>query len=158
MTSKVELPKKKPNHFYVLDRSKGEYHEVKYLTQHELAEGWQQVVPSSGEKKLINHFSVTLAFLPEQFWRRLQKVRSGGDDSYRVIVDGITRYTIIETNQDDIMINLYNELHKRHPNVLLLNNYISDLDVSQHTSWLVLRAKHYVNTGRFYNEHVVEEC
>jgi len=157
MTSKVELPKKKPNHFYVLNKNKGEYNEVKYLTQHELAEGWRQVVPTNCEKKLINHFSVTLAFLPEQFWRRLRKVRSGGDDSYKIISDGITKYTIIETNQDDTMINLYNELLKKQPNGILLSKYITELDVSQHTSWLVLRAKHYINHGRLYNEHYIME-
>jgi hypothetical protein len=156
MTLKVELPKKKPNHFYVLNRHKGEYTEVKYLTQHELAEGWTQVVPKRGDKKLVNHFSVTLGFLPEQFWRNLIKVRSGGDDAYKVIVDGITRYTIIETNQDDIMINLFNELRLNHPNVELLSQYINELDVSQHTSWLVLRARYYINNGRKYKEHYVE--
>lgn len=156
MTSKVEIPRKKPNHFYVFNKNKGEYNEVKYITQNELAEGWRQVVPNSGEKKLINHFSVTLAFLPEQFWRKLRKIRSGGDDSYKVIVDGITRYTIIETNQDDTMINLFNELSRKKPDVLLLTKYINELDVSQHTSWLVLRARHYINHGKLYNEHYVE--
>jgi hypothetical protein len=155
MTSKVELPKKKPNHFYILNRKKDEYIEVKYLSQHELADGWKQIVSRTCDKKLVNHFSVTLAFLPEQFWKRLRKVKSNGDDSYKVIIDGITRYTIIETNQDETMINLFNELLSKHPNVSLLNKYINDLDVSQHTSWLVLRAKHYINTGKLYNEHYV---
>ena len=155
MTSKVELPKKKPNYFYVLNKNKAEYNEVKYLTQNELAEGWKQIVPNRVDKKLVNHFSVTLAFLPEQFWIRLKKIRSSGDDSYKVIVDGITRYTIIETNQDDTMISLYYELLSNKPNINLLNKYINDLDVSQHTSWLVLRAKHYINHGRLYNENYV---
>lgn len=155
MTSIVEIPKKKPNHFYILDRAKGEYNEIKYLTQHELAEGWKQIIPNNGEKKLINHFSVTLAFLPEQFWRKLRKVMINGETTYKVIIDGMTRYTIIETNQDDIMVNLYNELLKRFPNVELLNQYINDLDGSQHVSWLVLRAKNYIANGTIYNSHHV---
>ena len=76
MTSKVEIPKKKPNHFYILDKNNNQYNEVKYLTQHELEEGWHQRVPNKSDKKLVNHFSVTLAFLPEQFWIRLKKIRS----------------------------------------------------------------------------------
>jgi hypothetical protein len=155
MTSKVELPKKKPNHFYILNKQKNEYTEVKYLTQHELAEGWRQIVPRANERKLVNHFSVTLAFLPEQFWKRLTKIKSGSDELYKIIVDGITRYTIIETNQDNIMINLFNELSQKYINVLLLNKYINNLDVSQHSSWLVLRAKYYISHEKLYNEHFI---
>lgn len=153
MTTTIEIPKKKPNHFYIFDKINSQYIQVKYLTQHELADGWQQKVPNKSDKKLINHFSVTLAFLPEQFWRRLKKIKTtSGDDSYKVIIDGITRYTIIETNQDNTMINLFAELSLKFPNIELLNKYINDLDVSQHTSWLVLRAKHYVNHNRKYND------
>jgi hypothetical protein len=153
MTSKVEFPKKKPNHFYILNRSKNEYNEIKYLTQHELADGWNQVIPKYSEKKQINHFSVTLAFLPPQFWTKLHKVKTIKDTSYKNIIDGLTVYTIIETNQDDIMINLFNQLKRYNPNIELLNKYINDLDISQHTSWLVLRAKNYINHGYKYNQH-----
>jgi hypothetical protein len=155
MTLKVEIPKKKPNHFYVLDKKNSQYIEVKYLTQHELAEGWQQKVPNKSDKKLVNHFSVTLAFLPEQFWRKLKKIKTDNEESYKVIIDGITRYTIIETNQDDNMISLFNELSSNRPNIEVLNKHINELDASQYSSWLVLRAKHYINHKKKYNEHYV---
>lgn len=156
MLMKVELQKKKPNYFYFFDKKTHEYNEVKYLTQHELADGWQQVVSPVREKKLVNHFSVTLAFLPEHLWKRLKKVNSGGEMTYKIINNKITRYTIIETNQDETMINLFNELSGVSPNISLLNKHINDLDVSQHSSWLVLRAKHYMNHRTLYNEHYVE--
>jgi hypothetical protein len=152
MTSKVEIPKKKPNHFYVLDKKKREYVEIKYLTQNELAEGWIQVMSQNGNSKLINHFSVTLAFLPEQFWRRLKPIQGGG---YQIIVDGLTRYTIIETNQDESMINLFNEITSKSPNVLILQKLINELDVSQHSSWLVIRSKYFINHGKKFNQHDV---
>lgn len=157
MTVKIEIPKKKPNHFYILDKNKSEYIEVKFLTQHELADGWTQIIPNTNEKKLVNHFSVTLSFLPEQFWNRLRKVKSNGNDSYKIIIDGSTRYTIIETNQDENMIKLFNELSYNKPNIELLNNYINNLDTSQHTSWLVLRAKHYINHGKKYNTEYITQ-
>ena len=153
MTSKVEIPNKKLNHFYILDRKKSEYIKVKYLTQQELAEGWRQIVPRTNEKKLVNHFCITLAFLPEQFWKKLIKIKYDINDSYKIIIDGLTRYTIIETNQDDIMIKLFNELSQKYLNILLLNKYINDLDISQHTGWLVLRAKYYISHEKLYNEH-----
>jgi hypothetical protein len=150
MTSKLELPKKKPNYFYILNRTERKYNEVKYLTQSELAEGWKQKFPKYGNPKLVNNFNVTLAFLPEQFWYKLKKVQSN-ENSYKVIANGVTRYSIIETNQDEVMINLFKELSHNRPNVSLLNNYINNLDVSQYTSWLVLRAKHYIDHGKLYN-------
>jgi hypothetical protein len=156
MTLKVEIPKKKPNHFYVLNKQKNEYTEVKYLNQSELAEGWKQKVPNRGIKKMINHFSVTLAFLPEQFWVKLKKIKIDNDESYKVIIDGITRYTITETNQDNIMINLFKELSYYQPNIELLNKYINELDLSQHISWLVIRAKHYIKYNTLYDEHYVK--
>lgn len=156
MTLKIDLPKKKPNHFYILDKQKKEYNEIKYLSQFELSEGWKQKVPKRGLKKLVNHFSVTLAFLPEQFWVKLKKIKINDEETYKLIIDGITRYTIIETNQDEIMIKLFNELLTYNPNIELLNKYISELDFSQHTSWLVLRAKHYIKHNiLFFKNNVI---
>lgn len=157
MTSKVEIPKKKPNYFYILDKKNNQYNEIKYLTQYELSEGWQQKISHNSNKKLVNHFSVTLAFLPEKFWTKLKKIKSNNDESYKIIIDGMTKYTIIETNQDDIMIKLFNELKLNNPNIELLNKYVNELDVSQHISWLVLRSKYYINNNKKYNEHIVKE-
>uniref|UniRef100_A0A6C0D8Y0 Uncharacterized protein n=1 Tax=viral metagenome TaxID=1070528 RepID=A0A6C0D8Y0_9ZZZZ len=146
MSLKVEIPKKKPNHFIVYKQD-NTFEEVKYLTQNELAEGWEQVVPHYGEKKLINHFSLTLAYLPEKFWSKLRKDSKSSDDSYKIIKDGITRYTIIETNQDDTMKKLYIEIRKIIPDVVVLQECVDELDQSQHSSWLVIRAKHYLKYG-----------
>lgn len=152
MSSKLEIPKKKPNHFLILDKKENKYNEIKYLTQHELSEGWHQIIPNYSNHKLINHFSVTLAFLPEHLWSKLHKK----GDNYKVIKDSITRYTIIETNQDQTMYQLYNELKKYFPNKSLLINFINNLDSSQHNSWLVQRAKYYIKNSVLYPpEYVV---
>lgn len=153
MTLKVEIPKKKPNYFNVYNLKDNKYIEVKYLSQQELAEGWEQIIPYSGEKKLINHFSVTLAFLPKKFWNKLKKDNS---NIYNVIKDGVTRYTIIETNQDEIMIKLFNEINKNNFDNNLISQYISELDTSQHSSWLVLRAQHILQYNiPYYNNYIV---
>ena len=49
--------------------------EIKYLNQQELADGWNQVISSRSNKKLINHFSLTLAFLPEKYWKSIKKIK-----------------------------------------------------------------------------------
>lgn len=152
MSSKLEIPKKKPNHFFILDKKENKYNEVKYLTQHELSEGWHQVIPNHNTHKLINHFSVTLAFLPEHLWSKLHKL----NDNYKVIKDGITRYTIIETNQDQTMFELYDELKRSLPNKTKLMTHIANLDTSQHNSWLVQRAKYYINYSSLYPQEIVK--
>lgn len=152
MTARVEIPKKKPNYFNVYDKKDKKFIEIKYLSQQELAEGWEQEIPSCNEKKLINHFSLTLAFLPEKFWPKVSK----GSNEAKVIKDGVTRYTIIETNQDNIMIQLFEEVNSHTPNHNLLNQYIEELDVSQHSSWLVIRGKHILKYNVPYFNNVVD--
>lgn len=156
MLSSVEVPKKKSNYFCVYNKKAQQFVEVKYLNQHELAEGWEQVIPNYNEKKLINHFSVTLAYLPSKFWHKLHKQVVNGEESYKVIKDGLTRYTIVETNQDELMFSLYAEINRRVPNVTKLQYYINELDDSQHNSWLVLRTKYYLNHGVIYSNHNIE--
>jgi len=137
--------KRKPNHFFVYDKKNSKYNEIKYLAQSELAEGYRQVLPNGSikSKKLINHFSITLCFLPEYLWRKLKYV----DENYKKIKDGITLYSIVETNQDEIMFSLYNELKKIVPDNIVIIYLIDELDETQHSSWLVLRGKHYIETG-----------
>lgn len=155
MSTKVEIPKKKPNYFIVYNKKENKYDEVKFSSQQEIADGWVQVLPIIVDKNLINHFSVTLAFLPENHWCKIRKYYKNEEEIYKVIRDGITKYTIIETNQDEIMKELFVEIHKLYPNYLILQQYIDDLDISQHTSWLVLRAKHIINYNVPYVSHKV---
>ena len=145
--TKVEIPKRKTNHFFVFDKNMNKYNEIKYLSQIELAEGFRQVIPyCSKVTKLMNHFSVTLCFLPEYLWSKLRYV----EDNYKTIKDGSTLYSIVETNQDNNMIKLYSEITKLVPDKLVLYYLINELDDSQHTSWLVIRANNYLKTNKHY--------
>jgi hypothetical protein len=143
--ARVEIPKRKQNFFFVYDRLNNKYNEVKYLSQTELSDGYRQITPKNKIKKLINHFSITLCFLPEYLWCKLKKETKNNEETYKPIKDGITVYSIVETNQDDVMIGLFKELSKVAPDKLVLNCYINELDDTQYNSWLVLRAKNYIN-------------
>lgn len=151
--TKTSQTKRKPNHFYIYNKNTKKYDEVKYLTQKELAEGFRQVLPTgiAKIKKSVNHFSITLCFLPEHLWSRLHY----DGENYKKIKDNNTIYSIVETNQDDLMVKLFNELNKRHPDSLVVNYLINELDDSQYSSWLVLRAKHYLSNGRLYEPSYV---
>lgn len=143
---------KKKDYFNVYNYDLQKYEQINYLSQNDLAEGWQQVIPKNS-KKNINHFNVTLAFLPEHLWYKLHKYTKNGEDIYKVIKDGVTRYNIDESNQDFIMINLFNEIHKLKPSNELIKNYIDQLDESQYKSWLVIRANNYL----FHNKFIIQE-
>jgi hypothetical protein len=149
MTGKLEIPKKKPNYFSIYSKNEKKFVEIKYLTQQEIADGWIQNIHSKN-KKLINHFSVTLAFLPDNLWKYLKKVIKNDEEYYKTIKNGLTKYNIIETNQDDIMIKLYNEIHKDSPNKILIEEFINELDSSQYSSWLVMRSRHYLQHNVLY--------
>jgi len=146
--TKVEIPKRKPNHFFVFDKDTNKYNEVKYLSQTELADGFRQVMPdyNSKVKKLMNHFSVTLCFLPEYLWTKLRYV----EDNYKSIKDGSTLYSIVETNQDSTMIKLFSEITKLIPDKLVLEYLVNELDETQHNSWLVMKANNYLKTSKHY--------
>jgi hypothetical protein len=144
--SKQEMPKKKLNHFLVYNKKTNTYDEVKYLTQNELAEGWRQVYPTLNNKKLINHFNIILAYLPEHLWSKKNKNN---------IKDKNTRYTISETNQDNVMVNLYNEITSYRPNKEILQNLIDELDETIHNSWIVIRSKNYISNGKIYESEPV---
>ena len=150
--STLQIPKRKPNHFIIYDNTLKKYKEIKYITQTELAEGYQQIIPNGIiNKKLINHFSITLCFLPEHLWSKLKY----NNDNYKLIKDGISSYSIIETNQDGLMIKLYKEIKKLNPDPLILNYLVNEIDDSQYTSWLLIRTKHYLSTGRHYESSPV---
>jgi hypothetical protein len=156
---KIDLPKRKTNYFYIYDKNNKNYVDVKYICQNTLAEGYIQVMPKIAPKKLINHFSITLAFLPDHLWCKLKEKyknkenkENNEDDKYRIIKDGITRYSIVETNQDDMMFTLYDEIHKINPKNEILQFCVDNLDVSQHSSWLIIRTKHYIKTGILFSQ------
>jgi hypothetical protein len=144
----LEFPKRKANHFFVYDKNNNTYKDVKYLSQAELAEGYRQVMPNCSIKikKLVNHFSVTLCFLPEYLWCRLNYI----EDNYKSIKDGPTLYSIVETNQDTTMFQLYKEVTKHVPDKLILKYLVNELDDTQHNSWLVIRALNYLKTNKHY--------
>jgi hypothetical protein len=62
-----------------------------------------------------------------------------------------TKYTISETNHDELMISLYEEINKHNPNKLILKKLIDELDETLYSSWLVLRSKYYIENNNKYD-------
>lgn len=144
----MNIPKRKTNYFFIYDLKNNKYNDIKYLSQNELAEGYRQIIPRCNFKlkKLTNHFSITLCFLPEYLWNKIKYI----NNNYKSINDGLTLYSIVETNQDSIMIQLYNEIKKKIPDILILKYLVNELDETQYSSWLVIRSNNYLKTNKHY--------
>lgn len=151
MFQKIEIPRKKLDFFNCYNKLESKYDEIKFLNQEELSEGWIQIIPSFADKNLIITLNITLAFLPNKYWCKLNKQIINYEETYLEIKHGLIRYKIIETNQDDIMIKLHEELYHTRPYVKILKSCIDELDNSQYSSWLVLRATYYIKYGVFNN-------
>jgi hypothetical protein len=86
-------------------------------------------------------------------WSKLRYV----NDNYKSIKDGTTIYSIVETNQDSIMIQLHDEIKKSRPDKMVLDYLIKELDETQYTSWLVIRSNYYLKNNKHYESDPVTE-
>jgi hypothetical protein len=118
----------------------------KPLTQEDYANGWQVVLPhpSKANKQPIHHWSVTLAQLPPHLWSYYRdSYDEDGNKFHPVIRDGIYHYTVTETEHDEKLMELRNELqrgyHARHDKVKELVKSLDGVN-----GWLMIRAKKFL--------------
>jgi hypothetical protein len=133
-----------------------EQYECDPLTQEQIADGWQTVLPGKNDERPIHHWSVTMAQLPPHLWSKIKfKFNNNKDDSsygmqlfnehkrpiYNIIKDKIYFYSINTTEHDDVLIKLYNEvMSTSYANKTNIKNYLEHLD-GKITGWLIIRAK-----------------
>jgi len=118
----------------------------KPLTQKDYADGWQPVLPNPSKRNPIHHFSVTLANLPPHLWVDLLKdyEKSSKLLSKNKFKDNIYYYTVSESENDEVLVQLYYELQKRNPDSVLVKNYLEQLG-DETSGWLVMRAKKFLS-------------
>lgn len=140
-----------------------EQHVVNPLTQKELADGWQLVLPhvkstriqlSNGNRKFFKYkknykiFRIVLSQLPDHLWSRLQTKYEDGVYSHSIAKDRIYLYIVKQTPVDPEI----RELHQ-----LCTQNMYNDLDINRMrelitvledndiSGWVLLRAKRIVD-------------
>jgi hypothetical protein len=114
-------------------------HIINPLTQEELSDDWQLVVPCQTKKTTIHHFSVYLSYLPSYLWKYLNKSLID-NKQYKTINYGIYKYSIKISKYDNDIIKLYNLIIKQYSNknqIKLLYNYLKNKQVN---GWVMMRA------------------
>ena len=108
------------------------------LSQTELADDWIQKVPKYKKQKTLHHFSVKLTELPFYLWKKL---KYNNEDKFYYIKDGIYEYSVVKTEHDDVMLDLYNQLYKSNKNLLKVKELYDVLTQNDYKGWLILKAK-----------------
>jgi len=117
---------------------------VKPLSQESIADGWQLNLPSYHKSQPVHHWSVTLAQLPPQLWKKLKVDYKDGKEYNPIIKDSIYYYSINSTKHDDDLKNLYFELQKGYnAKVDTIKNLLKDID-NNINGWLIIRARRFV--------------
>jgi len=122
-------------------------HIVSSLTQEELADGWNLVLPREMKKSTVHHFSVYLSQLPPHLWKYLRTERSEQDNSqhFSTIRDNIYHYSIKSSKYDDDVQKLYNLIVQNVPCKEAISNVYTLLEQQRIKGWVMIRAKKFLN-------------
>ncbi len=119
---------------------------VNPLTQEELADGWNLVLPRETKDSTIHHFSVYLSQLPPHLWSFLKIVydQSGGEH-YGTIRDNIYHYSIKSSKYDDDIKKLYKLVMQDYPCKDAVSKLHTHLEQQRVKGWVMIRAKKYLS-------------
>jgi hypothetical protein len=109
------------------------------LTQNELADGWQLVLPRRTRNNESFHFNVQLSELPPYLWYKLQEDFTNG--GYKTVKYNIYHYTVKKSSMDDMCQQLYKLVHMNNPNKDRISRLVSKLESHKMRGWLLIKAK-----------------
>jgi len=112
--------------------------ELQPLSQDELAEGWIQKTPTRTIDKIYHHFSIKLTELSPNLWNKLKYNKD--NDCYDV-KDGIYEYSIVKSEFDNDIFELYKEIFLLTPNFNKIKEIYELLKHNDYNGWLLLKAK-----------------
>jgi hypothetical protein len=122
------------------------------LSNDELAENWQLKLPNKFKHKQTYHFSIYLSELPPYLWEKFfNNIKSKNNviiDNkifYPIINDNIYTYSIKQTQYDDDVINLYNEIIKIEYNINNINKLYNNLKHLNMKGWINIKTKQILN-------------
>ncbi len=118
------------------------------LTQEELADGWNLVLPRETKDSTIHHFSVYLSQLPPHLWSFLKTVYDeNGSEHYGTIRDNIYHYSIKSSKYDDLVLKLYKLVMQDFPCKDAVGKLYSQLEQQRVKGWVMIRAKKYLSSA-----------
>jgi hypothetical protein len=81
---------------------------IEPLSQNDMAEDWQLVLPTSKKNSTKHHFNIYLSQLPQHLWKHLER---DTNEYYKMIKDNIYNYSVKISDTDESMFRLFNLLN-----------------------------------------------
>lgn len=115
------------------------------LTQNEIADGWNLVLPKNNNKTTTHHFSVYLSQLPVHLWKHLELVEDkNGSEHYKTIQDKIYYYSVKMSKYDDQIKELYNQVMSDTPSITRITELYNELEQNRVKGWVMIKAKEMI--------------
>lgn len=115
---------------------------INNLTQEEMADNWQLVLPEKQKVTTTHHFSVYLSQLPPHLWKLLRtNVDANNSEHYETIYDNIYQYSVKMSKFDDDLRALYNLVTASQPDLKQITQLVEELEKQRVKGWLMIRAK-----------------
>jgi len=113
---------------------------IEPLSQSELAEDWQLVLPKKTKNNTRHHFNIYLSQLPQHLWHHLL---TDDDKYYKLITDNIYSYSVKVCETDTKLYNLFNMINSKDYRVYLteINNLYSELYKENVRGWVMIKTK-----------------
>jgi len=105
-----------------------------FLTQEEIAEGWQIFMKKKKYNKHIET-NIYLSELPPHLWNKINNTKSN------IIIDKIFKYNLITTKYDNKVQELYNEIKLNHKNIEVIKELYKFCLSINISGWIMIRAK-----------------
>lgn len=113
---------------------------VNQLSQKELSEGWQLVLPMQTKRSNIHNFNILLDNLPCHLWNKLRN-NNVNKEYYSTIKDNIYHYTVKKSDTDSLLLSLYREINETLPNRDIVSKLYQELYQTGIRGWIMLKAK-----------------
>lgn len=117
---------------------------VRPLTQHDMMDRWNIVLPRKNKKHTIHHFNIILSQLPKHLWSRVWR-NPNNSEYYHEIQDNIYIYSIRISISDNLLFTLYRELENPNPHTQLITRLYHEIDTIHHEDWIILQAKNIID-------------
>jgi hypothetical protein len=118
---------------------------VNQLTQEEMAEGWQLVVPRLKSKSTLHHFSIYLSQLPPHLWKKLYLSYTDNVKHYNIIKDGVYHYNVKLSKYDNDIKKMMKSINKYdYDSAHKLYNHLEKQRIK---GWVMFYAKNKLNSN-----------
>ena len=128
---------------------------ITQLSQEEIADGWQQILPKKYKGEYINPIYITLSELPPHlFHKSIIKIylylnnldiENTTDAIYFTIFDHLFTYNVLKSANYELIYDLYIEINKTNRNRNKIQSLYDECKLHNTIGWLMIVAKKYLN-------------